>query len=65
MFSDVPPSHWAYDEINALFGAGYVAGCSADPLKFCPGRGHTRAEGTVSYLRMLHGPNYVRPEPST
>ncbi|MBN1263991.1 MAG: hypothetical protein JXA25_00755, partial [Anaerolineales bacterium] len=30
-FNDIPPGFWAYDEIEALYRAGYIAGCSAEP----------------------------------
>ena len=31
---------------------------------FCPTQEHSRAEGTVFFLRMLHGVDYVPPDPT-
>ncbi|MEX0787160.1 MAG: PQQ-dependent sugar dehydrogenase [Anaerolineales bacterium] len=65
VFGDVPLSQWYARWANTLYLDGYTAGCSASPLQFCPLQGHTRAEATVFYLRMLNGPTYVPPDPST
>jgi hypothetical protein len=54
-FQDVPPSYWAYEYIESLFQAGYVAGCSSDPPLYCPDRILTRAESAVFILRGAHG----------
>ncbi|PKN45018.1 MAG: hypothetical protein CVU59_10185 [Deltaproteobacteria bacterium HGW-Deltaproteobacteria-17] len=35
-FTDVPTSHWAFDDIRALYVNGIVNGCSASPLMYCP-----------------------------
>lgn len=42
-FQDVPADHWAYVYIEALYQAGYIAGCSADPPLFCPSNPLDRA----------------------
>ncbi len=55
IFEDVPFGHWAFDYINSLYDAGYVAGCSADPLLYCPDNILTRAEGAVFVLRGSYG----------
>ncbi|MEX2030779.1 MAG: LamG-like jellyroll fold domain-containing protein [Anaerolineales bacterium] len=65
VFGDVPLNQWYARWANTLYLDGYTAGCSASPLQFCPLQGHTRAEATVFYLRMLNGPTYVPPDPST
>jgi hypothetical protein len=43
---------------------GYTASCGTNPLVYCPLQEHTREEGTVFFLRMLHGAGYVPPEPT-
>ncbi|MGD8813649.1 MAG: C1 family peptidase, partial [Anaerolineales bacterium] len=35
-FVDVPFDHPLHDYIEALYQAGYTAGCSTDPLMYCP-----------------------------
>jgi hypothetical protein len=64
IFGDVALQDWFADWVSQLWGDGYTAGCSDDPLLFCPQRGHTRAEGAVFFLRMLHGVDYAPPAPS-
>ena len=64
IFEDVPADHWAFDYINALFNAGYVAGCSTDPLLYCPDNILSRAESAVFVLRGQYGVDYIPPAPS-
>jgi hypothetical protein len=65
IFDDVPYGHWAFDYINALFNAGYVAGCSATPRLYCPDNILSRAESAVFVLRGQYGaipdPPYSHP----
>jgi hypothetical protein len=63
-FVDVLFDHWAYDEIETLYQAGYVAGCSSDPLMYCPESTMTRAESAVFVERGVHGAGY-RPSSPT
>ncbi|MCK5646486.1 MAG: S-layer homology domain-containing protein [Anaerolineales bacterium] len=63
IFVDVPPSHWASAYIETLFEGGYVAGCSAEPLKFCPDQTMTRAESAVFVERGIHGAGYLPAQP--
>ena len=63
-FGDVPLSEWFAKWTEALWDDGYTSGCSSNPLMYCPDQGHTRTEGTVFYLRMMHGVNYVPPAAS-
>ncbi|MDF1500229.1 MAG: carboxypeptidase regulatory-like domain-containing protein [Anaerolineales bacterium] len=69
VFADVPHDHWAYEQINALFDAGYVAGCSAEPRLYCPDNILNRAESSVFVLRGQYGnipdPPYPPPETAT
>ncbi|MGA9190639.1 MAG: S-layer homology domain-containing protein, partial [Anaerolineales bacterium] len=69
IFDDVPASYWAYDYINALYNAGYVAGCSADPRLYCPDQILLRSESAVFVLRGSYGaiadPPYPAPSKAT
>jgi hypothetical protein len=63
IFADVPLEEWFAKWATALWNDGYTAGCGTDPLIYCPLQGHTRAEGSVFFLRMMHGADYVPPDP--
>jgi hypothetical protein len=58
-FADVPADHWAYQYIEALYREGYIAGCSAEPLLYCPQATMTRAESAVFVERGIHGAGYL------
>jgi len=62
-FDDVPLVEWFAKWVRALWEEGFTAGCGALPPVFCPSQSHTRAEATVFFLRMLHGADYLPPEP--
>jgi hypothetical protein len=62
-FFDVPSSHWAHDYIELLYQQGYVAGCSTDPLKYCPDEIMTRAESAVFVERGIHGADHIPIQP--
>jgi len=74
-FVDVPFDYWAYDEIEALYQEGYVAGCSTEPLMYCPEQIMTRAESAVFvehcslerwlHLGMWHGSTDLLPSAAT
>ena len=64
VFADLPLDSWAAGWVTGLWQDKYTAGCGTNPLMYCPWQGHTRAEGAVFYLRMLHGANYAPPEPT-
>jgi hypothetical protein len=64
IFDDLPLTSWAAKWAQALYEDDFTAGCGEDSLIYCPERGHTRAEGAVFYLRMLHGAAYSPPDPS-
>ena len=64
IFGDVPVESWAARWVNALYADGFTAGCSASPLMYCPWQVHTRAEGSVFFLRMFMGdPGYNPSDP--
>jgi hypothetical protein len=60
-FSDVPVNHQLYANIQALWDAGFTAGCSADPLMYCPETVMDRAQSAVFMLRGQLGSGYVPP----
>jgi CSLREA domain-containing protein len=64
-FDDVPvgvDEQWFSKWVGELYEQGYTAGCSEEPPLYCPQNGHTRAEATVFYLRMLKGADYEPPQ---
>jgi len=63
IFGDVSLDRWYAPWVEALFDAGFTSGCSVAPRLYCPDQGHTRAESSVFFLRMLQGPDYVPPTP--
>ena len=64
-FTDVDPdpAFWGYGWIESLYRDGFTAGCGTDPLIYCPLRNHTRAEGSVFFLRIKNGVAYTPPTP--
>lgn len=54
-FEDVPYYQWASDWINALYYAGFTAGCSADPPLYCPEGPVSRSEMAVFVERGVLG----------
>jgi hypothetical protein len=62
-FTDVPLDHPYYNYIEALYQDGYVAGCSTDPLMYCPERIMNRAESSVFVERGIHGAEYDPQDP--
>jgi len=63
-FADVPFDHWAHDYIEVLYQEGYVAGCSTEPLLYCPEQIMTRAESAVFVERGVHGTDYLPVQPT-
>ena len=69
-FSDVPylysvslggVNYYLHDYIEALYDAGYTAGCLTSPLRYCPDNTMTRAESAVFLLRGQFGAGYAPP----
>jgi hypothetical protein len=50
-----------HDYIEALYDAGYTAGCSTSPLMFCPDTILDRAQSAVFMLRGQMGLDYTPP----
>ncbi len=60
-FTDVPLTHPLYKYIEALYDAGYTAGCSSSPMMFCPDTILDRAQSAVFMLRGQMGSGYTPP----
>ncbi len=60
-FTDVPFDHPLHDYIEALYQAGYTAGCSTSPLMYCPDTILDRAQSAVFMLRGQMGAGYTPP----
>jgi beta-lactamase superfamily II metal-dependent hydrolase len=60
-FADVPLDHPLYKYIKALWDNGYTAGCSTNPLMFCPDQILDRAQSAVFMLRGQFGAAYTPP----
>jgi hypothetical protein len=63
-FSDVATSFWGFGWIESLWTDGFTAGCGTNPLIYCPDSQHTRAEGSVFFLRIKNGAAYEPPTPT-
>jgi hypothetical protein len=64
-FLDVPQSHLYYREIEALYRAGYTAGCNTTPLMYCPEQTMNRAESSVFVERGIHNASYSPGTPAS
>lgn len=62
-FEDLDLGYWAVDWIEQLYVEGISAGCSLDPLQYCPESPITRAELAVLLLRTKYGQEFT-PEPA-
>jgi nitrous oxidase accessory protein NosD len=62
-FSDVPPGHAYFDEIEVLYTAGFTAGCATDPLRYCPAEPMNRAESAVFIERGIHSSEFIPSNP--
>ncbi|HMX75980.1 MAG TPA: SBBP repeat-containing protein, partial [Anaerolineales bacterium] len=60
-FGDVHFNHPKYKYIQALYDGGFTAGCSTDPLMFCPDLILDRAQSAVFMLRGQLGSGYTPP----
>jgi tRNA A-37 threonylcarbamoyl transferase component Bud32 len=61
-FADVPIDHPEWEYIEAIYNAKLTAGCSKDPVNFCPDTNVSRAMMAVFMLRLKYGPEYLPPE---
>jgi subtilisin family serine protease len=63
IFGDVFVQDWFYDWVNVLWEDGNTSGCQSGEMVFCPLQYHTRSEGSVFFLRLMYGSDFVPPEP--
>jgi hypothetical protein len=64
-FADVPFTHPYHDDIEALYQAGYTAGCGTNPLIYCPEQTMNRAESSVFVERGIHTAAYDPAAPTS
>ncbi len=64
-FVDVPFDHPYYNCIEFLYQAGYTAGCSVDPLMYCPATILKREDASVFVIRGYKGVDFFPPQPTT
>jgi hypothetical protein len=64
-FADTYEGVWSTKWAEAMYTDGYTAGCGTNPLIFCPDMGHLREEWPVYMARMMHGVDFVPPDPPT
>jgi hypothetical protein len=54
IFADVPPSSFYFDAVNLLYEKGITAGCSENPLDYCPNTDVTRAQMAVFIVSSVY-----------
>jgi hypothetical protein len=62
-FSDVPPSHPYFNDIEILYANKLTGGCNTSPLMFCPDQVMDRAQSAVFMMRGTFGSGYF-PNPN-
>ncbi|MGH6692940.1 MAG: hypothetical protein ACREF4_19910, partial [Gammaproteobacteria bacterium] len=62
-FADVAADDAFSTWIDALWAAGITGGCAADPARYCPDAGVTRAQMAVFLLRAIAYPDPASPAP--
>lgn len=63
-FDDVPPTAFAWSQIESIYAAGITGGCTTNPLNYCPGNAVTRSQMAIFLLRGIHGSSYTPPPAS-
>jgi hypothetical protein len=53
LFQDLSPVYWAYDYILRIYNAGVTAGCSNEPLLYCPEEFVTREQMATFLIRAI------------
>jgi hypothetical protein len=62
VFADVPPSIYYFDPVNTLYAKQITAGCTSDPLNYCPDMNIPRWEMAVFIARAVFGgDNFTAP----
>lgn len=62
IFSDVPAGHPFRPHIEKMYKENLTAGCSSDPLAYCPDQPLSRREMAVFLVRAIHGVNFTPPQ---
>jgi hypothetical protein len=52
-FVDVPVTHYAVNFVETFYAGGFTAGCSAQPMLFCPETAVTRGQMAVFLMRAV------------
>jgi murein DD-endopeptidase MepM/ murein hydrolase activator NlpD len=60
-FADVDSTAWYAGVVGRLYEEAITAGCSIDPLRYCPSDGVTRAEMAAFLVRALNAENLDAP----
>jgi len=61
-FSDVPPTHWAWQYVETLYSNGITTGCALGA--YCPTNSVLRSEMAVFLTRASHGSTFVPTPPA-
>jgi hypothetical protein len=61
IFTDVDINQWYAPWVEQLYKEGITAGCSADPLMYCPDRDVSKASMAIFLLRAKYGTSYIPP----
>jgi len=61
IFTDVDVNQWYAPWVEQLYREGITAGCSADPLMYCPDRDVSKASMAIFLLRAKYGASYIPP----
>lgn len=61
IFADVPSGNYYQPYIEEMYHRGVTAGCSTNPLMYCPANIVTRAQIAIILLRVKHGAGYAPP----
>lgn len=61
MFLDVTADQWYFKWVNAIAAAGFSSGCTADQDYYCPLTIHKISDGSVYFLRLMEGSDYLPP----
>jgi glucose/arabinose dehydrogenase len=59
---DWSPGTWAEKWAEGMYNAGLTAGCSTNPLLYCPWDQTPRVQAAIFGLRLKYGNSYVPPE---
>lgn len=62
IFTDVPAEQPFRPFIEKMYKENLTAGCSKDPLMYCPNQPLSRREMAAFLVRALHGANFVPPQ---